>query len=737
MLLVDLLVLFNLNFFYIRAILAFIFIITIPGLLIMLCLKIRDIGFWEYLVYTIGLSIAFIMFAGLHANWTLPALHITDKPLSTIPILIEFNIFLLILGFFAYKRNSDFSFSPRLPKFSILDRIFFVIPMFFPVLSIFGAFLLNNHGPNYLTMIMLGAIAVYVFLFVLLKDKLNENIYPWAIWMISSSLLFMVSLRGWGVQSHDIIYEVKVFRITQINSLWDINNFKNAYNACLSLNILPSIINLFGKVGENVLFKFLLVLITSLIPLVFFRISNIFLKNKIYSFFSAFFIITHTIFIIEMPMETRQSIALFFFSLMLLVLFSKNISLILKKLLFVIFGFSMIVSHYSTAYIALAIFLLAYILTLIYKLYEKKKIKKGKIKPSEKQEFYLTGILILLLLIFGFLWYSQITPTATGLIDTIYETSNNLGNLFKDELKQQDTNLVRQINIFYKPEDLTKTLNAYQDWSSSSNSSETIKQINYPLNLVYPKIIKNRINPTVPQFIFLFGNLITMIFRGFILLGIILVFLKRRKLNINIQYLLMAIISALFLFLILTLPVLSASYSTARFYIQTLAILSPFAFFTINMLSHKIINPFKNVIIIILLIFLLLLSTGFIYQVIGGYYPEYTLNNQGDIFDRLHFFKSNALSINWLLHVKGFVNADSTSIKRLIVADYKYNLISDDVVPSKIKPASYVLESYTNNFAGRAFKTFNNRLIFYNFPKEFLNDNKNKIYNNGGSEVFK
>src|SRR3989344_2848951 len=185
MLLVDLLVLFNLNFFYIRAILAFIFIITIPGLLIMLCLKIRDIGFWEYLVYTIGLSIAFIMFAGLHANWTLPALHITDKPLSTIPILIEFNIFLLILGFFAYKRNSDFSFSPRLPKFSLLDRIFFVIPMFFPVLSILGAFSLNNNGPNYLTIIMFMGMVLYVFCVILLKNRLNENIFPWALFMIS------------------------------------------------------------------------------------------------------------------------------------------------------------------------------------------------------------------------------------------------------------------------------------------------------------------------------------------------------------------------------------------------------------------------------------------------------------------------------------------------------------------------------------------------------------------------
>lgn len=108
LLIVNILVIFNLDYFYIRAILAFIFLITIPGLLIMLCFKIRNIKFWEYLVYTIGLSVAFIMFAGLHANWTLPAFGITDKPLSTIPILIEFDIFLLILTFFCIYEEQGF-----------------------------------------------------------------------------------------------------------------------------------------------------------------------------------------------------------------------------------------------------------------------------------------------------------------------------------------------------------------------------------------------------------------------------------------------------------------------------------------------------------------------------------------------------------------------------------------------------------------------------------------------------
>src|SRR3990167_10030478 len=188
-LIVNLLIIFNLNYFYIRAILAFVFIITIPGLLIMLCLKIRNINFWEYLVYTIGLSVAFIMFAGLAVNWDLPFLGITDKPLALAPILISFDILLLIMWVYAILRNADIKPLEIKPiKLDTRNKIFFITPMLFPVLSILGAFLLNNHGPNILTMIMLGGIALYVLFLVLHRDKLNENVFQWAILLISISL---------------------------------------------------------------------------------------------------------------------------------------------------------------------------------------------------------------------------------------------------------------------------------------------------------------------------------------------------------------------------------------------------------------------------------------------------------------------------------------------------------------------------------------------------------------------
>src|SRR4030042_5302245 len=191
---------------YFRVVFSCAFLILVPGLLIMLMLKIRKISIWEYLIYTIGLSLAFLMFGGLLVNLVWPLIGI-DKPLTLIPLFISFDIFLFVFWIIAYRRNKDISFGIKLPKLNLSDKIFFIVPMVFPVLSILGATTLNNDGPNYLTMIMIGGIVVYFFFLILFSKNLNNNVYPWGILMVSISLLLSYSLRSWHLTGGDISLE--------------------------------------------------------------------------------------------------------------------------------------------------------------------------------------------------------------------------------------------------------------------------------------------------------------------------------------------------------------------------------------------------------------------------------------------------------------------------------------------------------------------------------------------------
>ncbi|MHB1377556.1 MAG: hypothetical protein ACYCXB_09090, partial [Candidatus Humimicrobiaceae bacterium] len=176
----------------------------------MLMLKIGGIGFWEHLVYTIGLSIAFLMLGGLLINWILPSIGI-GRPLSLMPLLISFDVLLLTFWIIAYRRNKEILIKVNITKIYWLNIVFFAIPMIFIVLSILGTLTLNNYGSNTLIMIMIGGIAAYIFILVFFRKKISENVYPWAIVIISLAMLLATSLRSWDISGHDIITEYKMF----------------------------------------------------------------------------------------------------------------------------------------------------------------------------------------------------------------------------------------------------------------------------------------------------------------------------------------------------------------------------------------------------------------------------------------------------------------------------------------------------------------------------------------------
>jgi uncharacterized membrane protein len=742
LIIVNVLVGFNINYFYIRAILGFIFLITVPGLLIMLCFKIRTVKFWEFLVYTIGLSIAFIMFAGLAVNWTLPALNITDKPLSLYPILICFNIFLIILGIVGWKRNKDFTpVQITVPKLDLINNIFFIIPMAFPVLAILGAFLLNNHGSNILTMILLGSIAVYVLLLTIFRKRLNENIYPWALWLVSVSLLFTGWLRSWFVSGPDISLEYWIFQFTKENAFWGLSNLNNAYNAMLSVNIFPTILSNVIQMNDQFIFKLIMPLIFSIISLIIYLISKRILFN-ILCFFSGLLFLSLPDFLNWCSIPIRQEIAFIFFGLTLLILSEKKFNPLLKKSLFLIFGATMIISHYSTSYIALAIFSLTYIINLFCKCYENKKIKKDKSKQIQKLNFYLTGTLILLLLLFGFLWYSQITPTANGLINFVSKSISNLGNIFNEDIRQggatdpifgffnkQKTgdfieeykNQTLKYDLSNKTEGFSKEIYSY--YKMNYLSSKNLNSITNLLNLF-----------TVNYYL---KQIISKIFQLFILLGFLyIIFYKDiKKDTINIFIGTILILSS-FLFL----PFFSIDYDLTRFIQQILIILAPLSILGSVIFFKKLKLNFL-IGISCLLIILIILFSGFSSQIIGGDEAKLQLNNFGKDYDTHYMFYSDFFGADWLnknsLNLKVYADASA----RLKINSYAGRLIgaSTDtkLLPNMISRKSYVYFSTINSIKNMGFFSVKGLRLGFNLPTEFLNENKNKVYNNGGSEIFK
>lgn len=748
MILINILVGFNINFLYLRQIFGFLFLILIPGLLIILCFKIRTVKFWEYLVYTVGLSIAFIMFAGLAVNWTLPALNITDKPLSLWPILICFDIFLLGLWLTAIYRNKDLKpFDITIPKLDTINRIFFIIPMIFPLLSILGAFLLNNHGPNILTMIMLGGIAVYVLLLVLFRKHMNENVWPWAILLISISILMMGWMRSWYVSGIDINLEYSLFQLTKEEGIWRLHNMPNNYDAMLSLTILPAILSLFMNINDHLLLKFIFPILFSLVPIIVYYISKIYFK-EIFCFLGSLFFISQRDFLVWLTIPFRQQVAFIFFSLMILIVLTRVIDNKSRKLFFVFFGASMIVSHYATGYLALGIFTLTYILSWINKNIEKRKIKKGKLAKYEATEYYLTGFLILLLILFGFLWYSQVTPTGEGLVSFMGNSFSNLENIFKEDVQVEGEALLDRVNLFNNQRDYLSKFKYYieeypNEYTSKYSQLEFYNKSEYldsKINFKLSKTLPYKIDYNFISIILYFQEIIKFILgKVLIIFGVVSLFFVFKKDSAKREYLFISTSFLLLLFFVVIIPFGTFYYNLDRAYQQVLILLSIQTIFGLFLIFRMVNIKKSEIYISILIILYFLLFSGFINQLIGTKDVSPSLNNFGDFYDKYFSHKNEINSGSWVnleTSPEKVISADSRSQSRLYLSNLKWNL-AGDILPSLIGKNNYLYLSYSNINEDITFKPFKGLLLSYTFPNDFFNKNKDKVYNNGGSIIFK
>src|SRR6266496_6616437 len=356
----------HVNFLCTTTLIAFCTCILLPGFLISLILRIRKISLWENLLFIVGLSIAFLEFGGLLLNILLPLFGV-NNPLAFQNIVIGFDIYVLLLFIFAWVRTKRLEVKIQLPRRSKIEKVLYTLPVFFPILAALGAIVLNNGGSDILTLILLGAIAVYSLLLVLFRDKIAVDLYAYAIFFIGIASLFTTSLRSWYITGHDIEREFYVFQLTNAHHIWNMAFYQDAYNACLSITILPTILTNLLAIQDMYVYKVIFQILFATSPVIVFFIMRKY-TNLVFAFLSAFFFMSFPTFFNDMPMLNRQEIGFIFFGLVLYMMLLPELSLSMRKILFILFALSVVVSHYSTNFVLLVLVTFVYVLTLIISL---------------------------------------------------------------------------------------------------------------------------------------------------------------------------------------------------------------------------------------------------------------------------------------------------------------------------------------------------------------------------------
>ncbi|MFC1931513.1 DUF2206 domain-containing protein [Chloroflexota bacterium] len=331
-----------------RQILGFLYFITIPGLLTLYILKLNKIGFLKKFVLSVGLSLSFLIFAGLLINTLLPRLGYS-KPLSTLPLVLCFSLAIAILGLSAYWRNKDSTqsiFSAELGD-GIKNKHLWplLFPLLFPLLIIIGRRVMDSGSSNIILVMTFLLIPLYVILIMWQNKKVPHSAYPLALGMIGVSILLARGFISNYLIGNDIYAEYHAFQVVYQNLHWSAEVWPTNVTASLSVSLLPAILQSILEINPLYIYKVVLLLPISLLPVIGYLIYKKY-TGHLYGFLASFFFMSQLPFIYSLTGNIRLGIALIPFALATLVIFDDQITGWRKQILFSVFLISLVVVYY-------------------------------------------------------------------------------------------------------------------------------------------------------------------------------------------------------------------------------------------------------------------------------------------------------------------------------------------------------------------------------------------------------
>ncbi len=384
-----------------RQVVGFVYLTFVPGIIILKILKIHRLGSSETFLFSIGLSISFLMFSGFFINLILTSLNI-DSPLSFWHVLIFITAPVIILCILSNKTDKFCQNEP--PHLGISGSALYL--MLLPVLSIVGTYLINFHNNNIGLLILIGLIAMVPVLVAF--KRITSELYPLAIVVIAISLLFHRSLISMYLTGYDIHQEYYFHKLVVDNSYWN-PNINHNVNAMLSIIIVPAVYSYFLKMNGDWVFKIVFPIIFSLIPLGLYCIYQRQIKNENIAFFSVFFFMSFFTFFTEMLSLARQEIAELFFVLLIFLMVQDTINENVRNILMLIFAMSLITSHYGLSYIVIILMIFIY-------LFSTDLMRTSKNNHITLPEFSLKKItfnyFLEFFIVFSFLWYIFVSSSS-------------------------------------------------------------------------------------------------------------------------------------------------------------------------------------------------------------------------------------------------------------------------------------------------------------------------------------
>jgi uncharacterized membrane protein len=734
------------------------FLVIHPAYLLYTTSLWRRASVAERLGYSVTAVLLLLMVAGLGINFLLPLVGV-QRPLDPIPIVILGDTLTVLLYLLRRQYPAKLLWRTEISTIGRLESRLLVGAGLCVAFAVLGANRLNNGAGDQLGLLALAGLVAILVLLMLWRRQVREGLICVILYMVSLTLLLMTSLRGWYVTGHDIQTEYRVFQLTAAHGRWSISDFHNAYNACLSITILPTELSQILHVDGPYVYKLFFQLMFALCPALTYAISRRYWSRTI-AIMSAVYFMGFPTFFSDMPFLNRQEIAYLFVCVGFLAITNIEWNLRWRRFALITASLGVELSHYSTMYLFLGTLITAwatrYLVDLIPSGWHRRDgAIQGDGKPWAAMNRTVSIGAIGVVAAIAFMWSGLATQTAGAVVT---DAESGITGLFGHSNSAQ----AGDVSYGLVPTKLASPQSILNDYRLATLK---VRSGSVPSTYISGSVVDRYPTPVVKESALPItsigrslsdlgvspGTLNTLvrqvaakgeqIFVGIGLIGF-LAFRKDRR-RIGSEFFCLCVGSVVTVAGITVLPALSVDYGVLRAFQEALIIIAPVL--VVGSLSvFRVLGQVWGLRATKTVCIGLFVSTsGLLPQILGGYPAQLSLNNSGQYYDIYYTHPQEEAALSWLANKPGTLPAgvqaenftDRFSFTN--AADVTGQQVIADIYPPLVRESSWVILGYTNVHADLATADYDGNLITYRYPTSFLWDNKDLVYNNGGSEIYK
>ena len=693
---------------------------TVPGVLALRALRVSGRAVRVYPLYVPAAAIAVILASGLAADLVGPAVGIPE-PLrgdTTALTVLGVSLALWLLGLPAPA-------AARVPWHRALGRPTWLLPLALPLVAAAGALALSHgHGPL-LARIGQGLVALALLAGLTLASRLSRGHVAMLLFGCSLAAEWAFTLRSQEVVGFDITTEIAIAQHVLAAGIWHSSQPGSAYGAMLSVTVLPSALHALTGCSPLIAFKVVYPILTALLPVSIFLVGERVLRRG-FAAAAAAMLVVQTYFFQQMPQLARQEVALVFFAVLVAALIDGRMRARSRLALIAVLSAGLVVSHYSSTYLAIPIVIVALIVSVLV----------ARFRPTALTTRLACAAAVL---IGGAaVWYGAVTHSSSNLssFGTALEhrglnlLPNSNGNIISSYLNGTQS---RQVSgrAFER-----LAVRSYRDRAAYVHPLAAARQPRFGLRPATVPTPRKRL-ALVSQILKWISVAFAELMLAFGVLGAVAMALRRRSPRVVRQVGVLAFGTVGVLVLIRFSGTIAADYNQTRALAQSLVLLAlPAAW-----LVQHVLDRLGRLRVVAAAALLLSFPIMFAYDsslsvLLTGGGSLLNLSGAGEDFQRQYMTPAELAGATWAAHRshRHLLYADPYGQLRLNASTGAVGLTQ--VTPETLDAHAWLYGTHTNVVAHTTRGQVGSNTSVYAWPSRFLQAYYDTMYSDGDSRVY-